>query len=215
MRTRHHWRPSRCRTTSTPDTRSSTARDSSRTPLSIGSGRPRRAGRTPAAAAAASVGCSSASAAPWREPSRVPAAGAIPMSGSTGSIPELRSPNPVTTLTREFRRSYAFIERNLFLIKRYWGWEIAFLVYAIDERARPSPSSASEQDDQALRAVADDRRHLLELPLDRVRLHRRDRRLGALGGHARVHLHGAHPALDAAARARRCSRCCTASSTRP
>jgi ABC-2 type transport system permease protein len=34
-------------------------------------------------------------------------------------------------LVREFRGSYAFIERNLFLVKRYWGWEFAFLIYAI------------------------------------------------------------------------------------
>jgi ABC-2 type transport system permease protein len=53
------------------------------------------------------------------------------MSGQTGSLPDLRSPNPVTTLVREFRGSYAFIERNLFLVKRYWGWEFAFLIYAI------------------------------------------------------------------------------------
>ncbi len=53
------------------------------------------------------------------------------MSGQTGSLPELRSPNPVTTLAREFRGSDAFIERNLFLVKRYWGWEFAFLIYAV------------------------------------------------------------------------------------
>ena len=53
------------------------------------------------------------------------------MSGQTGSLPELRSPNLVTTLAREFRGSYAFIERNLFLVKRYWGWEFAFLIYAV------------------------------------------------------------------------------------
>jgi ABC-2 type transport system permease protein len=37
----------------------------------------------------------------------------------------------VIALTREARASYAFIERNFNLTKRYWGWEIAFLVYAI------------------------------------------------------------------------------------
>ncbi|MEZ4598024.1 MAG: hypothetical protein R3C32_15150 [Chloroflexota bacterium] len=46
-------------------------------------------------------------------------------------LPELRSANPVTTLAREFRGSYAFIERNLSLVKRYWGWEFAFLIYAV------------------------------------------------------------------------------------
>jgi ABC-2 type transport system permease protein len=36
----------------------------------------------------------------------------------------------MTTLTHELRGSYAFVERNFFLVKRYWGWEIAWLVYA-------------------------------------------------------------------------------------
>ncbi len=31
---------------------------------------------------------------------------------------------------REVRASYAFVERNWNLVKRYWGWEIAFLVYS-------------------------------------------------------------------------------------
>jgi ABC-2 type transport system permease protein len=33
-------------------------------------------------------------------------------------------------LRREARASYAFVERNINLTKRYWGWEIAFLVYS-------------------------------------------------------------------------------------
>jgi ABC-2 type transport system permease protein len=37
----------------------------------------------------------------------------------------------MTTLAREMGASYAFIERNIYLVKRYWGWELAFLVYAI------------------------------------------------------------------------------------
>jgi len=32
---------------------------------------------------------------------------------------------------REIRASYAFVERNFFLVKRYWGWEIAFLIFNI------------------------------------------------------------------------------------
>ena len=34
-------------------------------------------------------------------------------------------------LWREVRASYAFVERNVFLVRRYWGWEIAFLVYNV------------------------------------------------------------------------------------
>jgi ABC-2 type transport system permease protein len=35
------------------------------------------------------------------------------------------------TASREIGASFAFIERNFNLSRRYWGWEIAFLVYAI------------------------------------------------------------------------------------
>ena len=34
-------------------------------------------------------------------------------------------------MTRELKASYAFVERNFNLAKRYWGWEVAFLVYAV------------------------------------------------------------------------------------
>jgi ABC-2 type transport system permease protein len=37
----------------------------------------------------------------------------------------------MTALTHEVRASYAFIERNFYLTRRYWGWEIAFLVYSV------------------------------------------------------------------------------------
>jgi ABC-2 type transport system permease protein len=37
----------------------------------------------------------------------------------------------MTALTHEIRASYAFIERNFFLTRRYWGWEVAFLVYSV------------------------------------------------------------------------------------
>ena len=37
----------------------------------------------------------------------------------------------MTTMAREMRASYAFIERNFNLTRRYWGWEAAFMVYAI------------------------------------------------------------------------------------
>ena len=34
-------------------------------------------------------------------------------------------------LTRELRASYAFVERNFNLTKRYWGWEVAWLIYSV------------------------------------------------------------------------------------
>lgn len=37
----------------------------------------------------------------------------------------------MTVLTHELRASYAFVERNFFLTRRYWGWELAFLVYSV------------------------------------------------------------------------------------
>ena len=35
------------------------------------------------------------------------------------------------SLFRETKASYAFVERNMNLVKRYWGWEVVFLVYSI------------------------------------------------------------------------------------
>jgi ABC-2 type transport system permease protein len=34
-------------------------------------------------------------------------------------------------LVSEIRASYAFVERNFNLVKRYWGWEIVWLAYSI------------------------------------------------------------------------------------
>ena len=37
----------------------------------------------------------------------------------------------MATAARELSASAAFIERNFNLSRRYWGWELAFLVYAL------------------------------------------------------------------------------------
>jgi ABC-2 type transport system permease protein len=37
----------------------------------------------------------------------------------------------MTQLVREICASYAFVERNFNLVKRYWGWEIVWLAYSI------------------------------------------------------------------------------------
>jgi ABC-2 type transport system permease protein len=34
-------------------------------------------------------------------------------------------------IAHELKASYAFVERNFFLTRRYWGWELAFLVYSV------------------------------------------------------------------------------------
>ena len=36
----------------------------------------------------------------------------------------------MSLLTHEVKASYAFVERNFYLTRRYWGWEVAFLVYS-------------------------------------------------------------------------------------
>lgn len=37
----------------------------------------------------------------------------------------------MTHLVHEIRASYAFVERNFNLVKRYWGWEVVWLIYSI------------------------------------------------------------------------------------
>jgi ABC-2 type transport system permease protein len=37
----------------------------------------------------------------------------------------------MSLMAREMKASFAFVERNFNLTRRYWGWEVAFLIYAI------------------------------------------------------------------------------------
>jgi ABC-2 type transport system permease protein len=37
----------------------------------------------------------------------------------------------MTALAHEFRATYAFFERNANMVKRYWSWELVWLVYSI------------------------------------------------------------------------------------
>lgn len=37
----------------------------------------------------------------------------------------------MSSITYEFKASYAFIERNFNIVKRYWAWEVVWLVYGI------------------------------------------------------------------------------------
>lgn len=34
-------------------------------------------------------------------------------------------------ITHEIKASYAFVERNFNLVKRYWGWEVVWMIYSI------------------------------------------------------------------------------------
>jgi len=40
-------------------------------------------------------------------------------------------PRPGGELGRELRAAYAFVERNINLIKRYWAWEMVWLAYSV------------------------------------------------------------------------------------
>jgi len=37
----------------------------------------------------------------------------------------------MTQIAHEIKASYAFVERNFNLVKRYWGWEVVWMVYSI------------------------------------------------------------------------------------
>jgi len=50
----------------------------------------------------------------------------------------------------EMKASYAFFERNFFLTRRYWGWELAFLVYSVAGALSISLIGAASGDDRLL-----------------------------------------------------------------
>ena len=56
----------------------------------------------------------------------------------------------MTLLTHELRASYAFVERNFNLSRRYWPWEIAFLVYSVAGALSISLIGAAAGDDRLL-----------------------------------------------------------------
>lgn len=53
-------------------------------------------------------------------------------------------------LAQELKASYAFVERNFFLTRRYWGWEVAFLVYSVAGALSISLIGAASGDDRLL-----------------------------------------------------------------
>jgi ABC-2 type transport system permease protein len=56
----------------------------------------------------------------------------------------------MSLLRHELKASYAFVERNFFLTRRYWAWEIAFLVYSAAGALSISLIGASQGDDRLL-----------------------------------------------------------------
>ena len=130
------------------------------------------------------------------------------------SRPPPRGDPLVTIVAHELKASYAFIERNFFLTRRYWGWEARLPGLfrrgrAVDlaHRCRPGQPRAA--------ADADGGSDLLELPVGRLQLDRRDDVGRALGRDPGVHLHGPGPALVAAARQRHLRDGLRPRSTRP
>jgi ABC-2 type transport system permease protein len=53
-------------------------------------------------------------------------------------------------MNRELRASFAFVERNFNLTKRYWGWEVAWLVYSVAGALSVSLIGRSTGDDTLL-----------------------------------------------------------------
>ena len=53
-------------------------------------------------------------------------------------------------VAHELKASYAFVERNFFLTRRYWGWEVAFLVYSVAGALSISLIGAAAGDDRLL-----------------------------------------------------------------
>jgi ABC-2 type transport system permease protein len=53
-------------------------------------------------------------------------------------------------MARELRASYAFVERNFNLTKRYWGWEIAWLVYSVAGALAVSLIGRAQNDERLL-----------------------------------------------------------------
>ncbi len=56
----------------------------------------------------------------------------------------------MSLMTRELKASYAFVERNFNLTRRYWGWEVAFLVYAVAGALAVSLIGKDQGDDRLL-----------------------------------------------------------------
>lgn len=56
----------------------------------------------------------------------------------------------MTVVAHELKASYAFIERNFNLTRRYWGWELAFLVYSVAGALSISLIGASQDNETLL-----------------------------------------------------------------
>ena len=100
------------------------------------------------------------------------------------------------TIRHELIGLAGVVERNVYLIKRYIWWDVAFFIWTVANTltivfiakgiAQPHARRGEPADHRAA-----DRRSRLGVPRDHLRDRHRDGRLGALGGDDRVHVHGA------------------------
>ena len=59
----------------------------------------------------------------------------------------------MTIATRELKASFAFVERNFNLTKRYWGWEVAWLVYSLAAALAVAYIGVAEGDPELLQVL--------------------------------------------------------------
>src|SRR5881392_4064465 len=59
----------------------------------------------------------------------------------------------MSLMAREMKASFAFVERNFNLTKRYWGWEFAWLIYSIAGALAVSLIGRSEGSERLLLVV--------------------------------------------------------------
>ena len=102
---------------------------------------------------------------------------------------------------------WAFFERQTNLWKRYWAWELVWLVYGVVNTLAITfiANEAAHRDrDEGPAVAADDvpadRHARVGLPVGHPRRHEPDDHVGALGGDHRAHVDGAGPARRAPGR---------------
>ena len=105
----------------------------------------------------------------------------------------------VSTMRAELVGAGGVVERNYYLTKRYIWWDVAWFVWTVANTltivfiAKGIEATGGELDVNATMTTPPDRRRRLGVPGHPLRVPDGDGRLGALGGHDRVHVHG--PAL--------------------
>ena len=116
-------------------------------------------------------------------------------------------------LRRELVGFAGIVERNAYLIRRFMWWEVAWFLYTVANTltivfiAKGAEAAGYRLDVNRETIVLLDRGRGLVVPGAALRDRHRDRRVGALGGHDRVHVHGAAltagpPARDGRVRGR-------------